>query len=192
MLQPNTNKNALRRKLLADRQAIASEVRQEWDAAIGMRLFSWWNVNPCQTLGIYWPMRGEPDLRNVYEELAERGVQLALPIVENKTSPLTFASWAPGDKLVKDALGVMVPEKRSACLHPDGVLVPCVGFNAANYRLGYGGGFYDRTLAVAPRPLAVGIAYQCCLADFAADAHDIPLDDIITEHSPAEFAPVSL
>jgi 5,10-methenyltetrahydrofolate synthetase len=94
--------------------------------------------------------------------------------------------------MVKDAYGVMVPQDVSEIVTPDALLVPCVGFNAANYRLGYGGGFYDRTLAVSSRPLAVGIAYACCRAEFTGDVHDIALDDVITEASPLEFAPVSL
>jgi len=185
------NKTLLRRRLLADRQAIAPEVRRAWDKAIGARVIAWWRANPAQTIGVYWPIREEPDLRGVYEELTTRGVQLALPMVVEREAPLRFAAWTPGDPLVADAFGVSVPRTVSE-LHPDVLLVPCVGFNADNFRLGYGGGFYDRTLAGTPRPLAVGIAYRCGLAAFAGDPHDIALDDVITEQSALEFAPLSL
>ncbi|HEX7647289.1 MAG TPA: 5-formyltetrahydrofolate cyclo-ligase [Noviherbaspirillum sp.] len=187
-----TDKAALRRTLLAHRQAIQPEVRALWNAAIGERVLAWWNANPAQVIGVYWPIRGEPDLRDTYAALIATGAALALPIVTNGNAPLTFVRWRPDAPMVKDAYGVMVPQDVSEIVTPDALLVPCVGFNAANYRLGYGGGFYDRTLAVSARPLAVGIAYACCRAEFTGDVHDIALDDVITEASPLEFAPVSL
>jgi 5-formyltetrahydrofolate cyclo-ligase len=192
MPDTTTDKSALRLTLLAHRQAIPPEVRALWNAAIGERVFAWWNANPAQTIGVYWPIRSEPDLRDAYAVLAAQGAQLALPIVTNGNAPLSFVRWRPGDPMVKDSYGVMVPQDVSDVVTPDALLVPCVGFNAANLRLGYGGGFYDRTLAASPRPLAVGIAYACCRADFTGDPHDIALDDVITEESPLEFAPVSL
>jgi 5-formyltetrahydrofolate cyclo-ligase len=191
MVENSSSKATLRRMLLADRQAIRAEVRQQFDAAIAQRVFAWWNANPAQVLGVYWPIRSEPDLRTAYTELASSGAQLALPIVAVKDAPLQFAAWTPGEPLVKDGMGVMVPATIRV-LHPDALLIPCVGFNDARVRLGYGGGFYDRTLAVAPRPLAVGIAYSVGRCEFESAAHDIALDDIITEQSPLEFAPLSL
>ena len=187
-----TDKAVLRQTLLAHRQAIPAEVRSGWNAAIGARVRAWWNANPAQIIGVYWPIRNEPDLRDTYAVLAGKGVKLALPIVTNGNAPLAFVRWLPGAAMVKDAYGVMVPQDVSDIVKPDALLVPCVGFNAANIRLGYGGGFYDRTLAEPPRPLAIGIAYECCRADFAGDPHDIALDEVITENSPLEFAPVSL
>jgi 5,10-methenyltetrahydrofolate synthetase len=177
-------KTVLRRTLLANRQAIAAEVRNQWDAAIGERVIDWCTRHQQRALGVYWPVRGEPDLRPAYAELAARGVQLALPVVVDKDAPLRFAVWTPGDALTKDAFGVSTPAQASATIQPDALLIPCVGFNARNYRLGYGGGFYDRTLALEPRPLAVGIAYECSLAEFDEASHDIALDCIITERSP--------
>ncbi|MDE2430963.1 MAG: 5-formyltetrahydrofolate cyclo-ligase, partial [Burkholderiales bacterium] len=76
---------------------------------------------------------------------------------------------------------IPVPAQREHLLMPDALLIPCVGFNAGNFRLGYGGGYYDRTLALQPRPVALGVAYQCALADFRAAEHDIALDKIFTE-----------
>ncbi len=186
------NKTALRRALLADRQAIPAEVRREWDAAICARLLAWWNVNPVQSLGVYWPIRGEPDLLGTYEILVARGVQLSLPTVAGSDAPLRFVAWQPGDALVKDAMGVPVPADTHRSIQPNAVLAPCVGFNANNIRLGYGGGFYDRTLASLPRPLALGIAYECCRVEFHGDTHDIALDEILTEQSPLQFESLSL
>jgi 5-formyltetrahydrofolate cyclo-ligase len=174
-------KTALRRTLIANRQAIAPEVRRQWDQAIGARVLRWLTTHRAKILGVYWPIRGEPDLRSTYTLLAARGLQLALPLVVGKDEALRFAAWTPGDPLSKDAFGVAVPADAQKTVQPDTVLVPCVGFNAMNLRLGYGGGFYDRTLAVQPRPLAVGIAYECSLVEFDGAAHDIALDEIITE-----------
>jgi len=181
------DKGLLRRRLLADRQAVAAEVRRRWDEAICARILAWWNVNPVPTIGVYWPIRDEPDIRATYDELSARGVQLALPMVVARDAPLRFAAWSPGDPLVAAAFGVPVPEN-TVEVRPEAILLPCVGFNADKLRLGYGGGFYDRTLAAAPCPLAIGIAYCCGMAAFPGEAHDIALDEVITERSPAEFA----
>ncbi|MGE5622623.1 MAG: 5-formyltetrahydrofolate cyclo-ligase [Bacillota bacterium] len=183
------DKASLRRMLLANRQAIPAEVRQQWDAAIGARVLAWWNANPVRSLGVYWPIRNEPDLRTLYQTLARRGVQLGLPTVTARDAPLRFICWQPGDALVKDGFGAMVPQEASIALKPEALLIPCVGFNRDNFRLGYGGGFYDRTLAGAPRPATVGVAYECCRAEFGADVFDIPLDAVITEQSLATPAP---
>jgi 5-formyltetrahydrofolate cyclo-ligase len=179
---PST-KAALRRELLAYRQAIAVEVRNEWNAALCARLMAWHDRQQVRTLGVYSPIRGEPDLSAAYATLAARGVQLALPVVVGKHAPLDFIEWKPGDAMTKDEYGVAIPIAGNK-LRPGALLIPCVGFNAQRYRLGYGGGFYDRTLAASadlPRPLAVGIAYACARAAFDADPHDIALDTLITE-----------
>lgn len=186
MPETTLNKAALRRALLADRQAIAPEVRRQWDAAIAARLVAWWEVHRVQTLGIYWPIRGEPDLHAAYDSLAARGVRLALPVVAEKDAPLGFIEWKPGDAITKDACGVSIPAN-GAWVRPAALLVPCVGYNDRHFRLGYGGGFYDRTLALSPRPRTVGIAYARGFAAFEADAHDVALDTIITETSSIDF-----
>jgi 5,10-methenyltetrahydrofolate synthetase len=176
------DKQALRHILLADRQAVNGEVRSEWNAAIGERVIAFLAAHPATTLGVYWPIRGEPDLMQAYADIAASGVRLALPIVVGHDLPLQFAEWNPGDPMVKDAFGVSIPAATIE-VQPDALLIPCVGFNGENIRLGYGGGFYDRTLAVLPRPTAIGIAYACCRAEFEGAAHDVALDFIITEES---------
>lgn len=174
-------KPALRDTLLAARRAAPAALRGQWDAALCASVVEWWIAHPVRTLAVYWPIRAEPDLRPAYDELVRRGAQLALPVVVAQHAPLAFAAWTPGDALMKDAMGVSIPAHAMANLQPDALLIPCVGFNAARIRLGYGGGFYDRTLALTPRPLAIGIAHACALAEFDADPHDVGLDLIITE-----------
>lgn len=181
-----SNKTALRRDLLANRQLIAPEVRQAWNKSISERVVAWWETHRIPTLGVYWPIRGEPDLQAAYLALAARGVQLALPVVVDEDAPLGFMAWNPGEAMTKDRFGVSIPAS-GAGMHPGALLIPCVGFNQQRFRLGYGGGFYDRTLAVAPRPLAVGVGYECARANFDADAHDVALDAVITEATAIDF-----
>ncbi len=140
-----------------------------------------------RTLGIYWPVQGEPDLRPAYTALSEIGVQLALPVVVGQDAALKFSVWQPGDDLIKDKFGVPTP---LVCreTNPDAILVPCVGFTEQGFRLGYGGGFYDRTLASLPRPIAIGIAYACTLTEFDPAPYDIALDRIITDQASIQAA----
>jgi len=174
-------KQDLREQLLARRRAISAEERSQYDATLNQRVLAWWEGNPVASLGVYWPIHGEPDLHAAYLELARRGVQLSLPVVINAEAPLQFVKWAPGDMLVLDVMKVPVPAPPHSAIRPQALLIPCAGFNRQRTRLGYGGGFYDRTLAVSPRPLAIGIGYHCLLTTFTADPHDIALDAIITE-----------
>jgi 5-formyltetrahydrofolate cyclo-ligase len=176
------DKAALRKRLLAVRRALDPAVKARWDEQIGERLLAWWRSEPVAAIGVYWPLRGEPELGAAYAALAREGVRLALPVVLAPDSALAFADWLPGEAMQKDGMGVAVPTERRLVARPPALLVPCLGFNAERYRLGYGGGFYDRTLAQAPRPRTLGIAYACLAAPFASAPHDVALDRIITEN----------
>lgn len=175
-----SDKSALRRTLLSVRSAIDASARQRMDSSICNAVLAWWSTHPVPELGVYWPIRGEPDLRFAYAELAARGARLSLPVVIGKHAPLKFSAWTPDDALAQDELGLPIPAVLRWVL-PAALLIPCVGFNACRMRLGYGGGFYDQTLAGETRPLAIGIAYACGLTVFEADPHDVPLDRVITE-----------
>jgi 5,10-methenyltetrahydrofolate synthetase len=183
MSQDQTDKSKLRQQLIAARQAIAPEQRAQWDIVIGNRLSTWLQTHAPHSLGVYWPIRAEPDLREFYDEWTRQGVQLALPVVIDKNAPLKFFAWKPGEPLVRDGMGVMAPASRANEIVPETVLIPCVGFTRQRYRLGYGAGFYDRTLAAASRPRAVGVAYSNTCADFPIAPHDVALDIIVTEQT---------
>ena len=176
------DKTALRRSLLAVRRGIAAARRARHDSAIGSHVTDWWHAHPVAVLGVYWPIRHEPDLQAAYAVLAAAGVQLALPVVMAPDAPLQFVAWTPGAPLVKDAFGVSIPAAPLVALQPQALLIPCVGFTHAGLRLGYGGGFYDRTLASPAHPLAIGIAYACTRADFDAAEYDVAMDVIVTEN----------
>ncbi len=180
MKSPN-DKPALRRQLIAARRALDPAVKAQADARIGEKLSDWIDRHQVRVLGAYLPMPGEPDLSALYPQLLERGVTLAMPVVLEKHHPLAFVRWRPGDAIARDASGTPAPAARGDYLQPDAVLAPCIGFTDACLRLGFGGGYFDRTLAQSPRPRAVGIAYAFSKVEFAAEPHDIPLDAIVTD-----------
>lgn len=178
-------KSELRRQLIAARRALPAAEKAQADARIAAHLSSWLAANQTRVLGVFLAMPGEPDLAALYALLVKSGVLLALPVVLEKNTPLRYARWQPGDAVAKDASGTlapaMAPGVQTDFVEPDVVLAPCLGFTASNLRLGYGGGYFDRTLARSPRPVAIGIAYASALVEFAASAHDVALDLIITD-----------
>lgn len=171
----------LRRTLLAERRAIPAEDRARWDHQLCANIVNWWRGSKVAALGVYWPLRDEPDLHAAYAELSRLGVRLLLPVVVQRDAPLEFAAWEIGEAMVKDGMGVAVPAHLRIEAYPPALLVPCLGYNAGGFRLGYGGGFYDRTLAREPRPATVGVAYSCLAVEFGVDNHDIALDVVVTE-----------
>ncbi|RAM63487.1 5-formyltetrahydrofolate cyclo-ligase [Herbaspirillum rubrisubalbicans] len=175
------HKTLLRKTLLARRKAMPAEDQARAAALIGQRVLHWCAHQAIASLAVYQAIRGEPDLSAAYNALAAQGVHLCLPVVVGKEAPLEFRAWQPGDVLEKDALGTLVPPAGAPVVQPQALLIPCLGFNAAGFRLGYGGGFYDRTLAVNPRPLAVGVCHGFGLVEFEAQMHDIALDCILTD-----------
>lgn len=170
--------------LKAARRALDPVQKAQRDAAIGARVLAWWRgrtAGEAALLGVYWPLRGEPDLHPLYAELARAGVRLALPLVVAPDTALAFVEWVPGEAMLSDRMGVAVPALRRVLERPPVLLVPCLGFTAERYRLGYGGGYYDRTLEALPRPYTVGIAYAGDQVAFAGAQHDVALDLLITE-----------
>lgn len=136
-------------------------------------------------IGFYWPFKAEIDLRSLVRELEAAGAELALPVVVEKNRPLEFWAWHSRMKLSRGVWNIPVPDVRSV-VEPTALLVPLLGFDGEGYRLGYGGGYYDRTLAVMmPRPVTIGVSYELGrLPTIYPQPHDIPLDAIVTE---AEF-----
>ena len=179
---PAETKKALRRTLLDKRRSLDNVLRKSWDHLVCENLLAYQQKHPALSLGIYYPIQGEPDLMPFYASLSKQGVTLSLPVVTDKQGPLQFARWNPDTAMIKDDFGVTTPKEKDFLPLPDALLIPCVGFTHARYRLGYGGGFYDRTLEkAANQPKTIGIAYGCLLTDFSPGTYDIALDVIITE-----------
>lgn len=131
----------------------------------------------------YWPIKGEPNLRPVIEDLHGAGVLVALPVVEVKAAPMVFRRWTPATRMVRGDWNIPVPSPGAEQIMPEITLAPLVGWDGQGYRLGYGGGYFDRTLAALdPRPFTIGIGWQSArLATIHPQPHDIPLDIILTE-----------
>ena len=180
MNQP-ISKAELRQQLIAARRALAPNAKAVADARIIANLLAWLKENQVRVLGAYLAIAGEPDLSALYDVLPTHGITLAMPVVLARQQPLVFVCWQPGDAVAKDASGTVAPTARGEYVQPDTVLAPCIGYTEQNLRLGFGGGYFDRTLAQQPRPRAVGIAYAFSKVHFSAEAHDIPLDFIVTD-----------
>ncbi len=133
-------------------------------------------------------MGDEADPRALARALAARGCRLALPVVVRPKAPLYFRAWREGDGLTVHAFGMHEPAATAPQLVPDLLLVPLLAFDARGHRLGYGGGFYDRTLASLAAKLAVGVAFAGQETDALPDQpHDHPLDMVVTETGVRRF-----
>jgi 5-formyltetrahydrofolate cyclo-ligase len=135
-------------------------------------------------LGFYWPMKGEPDLLPFVRSMLPALAAAALPVVVERRQPLEFWRWTADTELSNRGVWNIPQPATRDVVAPDVLLVPLVGFDPQGFRLGYGGGYYDRTLArLAPRPLLIGVGYeQGRLATIRPQPHDIPLDIVITEN----------
>lgn len=178
---PAETKPALRQSLLSLRGSLDDMQRAKWDAKIAEYIEHHLQTRSLTTLGIYFSTRNEPDLTALYDRLCQKGITLSLPVVVKKATPLRYAKWKPGDPLVKDSYGIATPENRDFVALPQALLIPCLGFTPEGFRLGYGGGYFDRTLELKPRPHMIGVAYACLETRFPIQEYDIPLDVIITE-----------
>ena len=129
----------------------------------------------------FWPMGTEIDIRPLLQALAARGHVLALPVTPKRGQPLTFRRWRFGEALARGPLGTRQPAAGEV-VRPDWLLVPLLAFDRAGRRLGYGGGYYDRTLAALPGAMAVGCAFAAQeMAEVPAGPEDVPLPAIATE-----------
>ena len=172
----------------------------------------WLVGTPHEVIGAYWPIKGEfdplpalyrwqedatlggitgsndDDVEEIPAQLATESManrsprKIGLPVVNKLHKTLVFHAWYPGCPMEEDAYGIPKP-KDTEVIVPTLLFVPCVGYGPGGYRLGYGGGFYDRTLAtLQPRPVTVGLGYaQGWLPDMETEAHDVPLDVILND-----------
>jgi 5-formyltetrahydrofolate cyclo-ligase len=171
-----------RQRLLALRTAAPTAERRLWGGEIEAKLRTLLLERPVRTLGVYWPFQAEFDPRALIDWVIAQGLEVALPAVVDRKGPLEYRAWRPGEALVNGVWNIPVPEAREIVL-PQAVLAPLVGFDRQCYRLGYGGGYFDRTLAaLSPRPLAIGVGFEMShIETIFPQPFDIPMDVIVTE-----------
>lgn len=175
-------RKAERQRLIAKRLALSADDRQHAAVRIAQLLDSAIGDPSGTIISGYWPYRGEPDLRAWLGLVHARGGRCALPVVTAAEAPLAFRLWRPGDRMTRGALGIPIPVATEE-VRPDIVIAPVVGFDDDGYRLGYGGGFFDRTLARMPGlRQAIGVGYSAArIPTIYPRPHDVPMSLIVTE-----------
>jgi 5-formyltetrahydrofolate cyclo-ligase len=170
-----------RERLLAQRMALSPAVRRAAGEKIAAGIREMLAERPG-ALGVYWPFRGEFDPRPLIDMVVGLGQMIALPVVVDKKGPLEYRAWKPGEALIAGVWDIPIPERRDIVV-PATVLAPLVGFDRACYRLGYGGGYFDRTLAaLQPRPVAIGVGFAFQeIATIHPQDFDNPMDALVTE-----------
>jgi 5-formyltetrahydrofolate cyclo-ligase len=171
-----------RAELTALRESIPHEDHCYWSTAITRLLEQGFPSARKSVVGFCWPHRGEYDPRPVMDFFLKHGATLALPEVVNKHEPLRFRKWWPQAPMKIGAYKIPVPDNTDF-VSVDTLIIPMIGFDELGFRLGYGGGFFDRTLvAMNPRPLAIGVGFEILrLNDVHPQPHDVPMDFIVTE-----------
>ena len=171
-----------RARLIDARMAIPAGEREERTSRISAQLEELIGDPAGLVVSAYWPFRGEPDLKPLLKRLRERGATTALPVVVRKAQPLIFRAWRSGDKLERGVWNIPFPADGPEVV-PDVAIAPVVGFDRRCYRLGYGGGFFDRTMASLPRkPRFFGVGYvEQEIATIFPQPHDIAMQAVVTE-----------
>lgn len=181
-------RRSLRRSLIERRQALPYEEYTRLSALLRAHLRAGFPQLSGMRVAFCWPVRQEPDLKPLLEEwigAGSPGFTALLPVVIEENAALAFRSWSPGVPLAADRYGIPTPSSGDFIV-PDALLLPVNAFDGAGYRLGYGGGYFDRSLAALDsthrRPLAIGVGFELSRVDsIRPEAHDLPLDAIVTE-----------
>ena len=177
-------RQSLRNAAIARREALPDEQRAIADQAIADALAGLLESLAPRTLAFCWPYRGEPDLRGFVSAWlgADPTRRAALPVVVAPATPMRFREWTSTSEMIPDRHGIPMPAE-GAELHPEVVLIPLNAFDGAGFRLGYGGGYFDRTLAqMDPLPVTVGLGYELGrVATTHPQPHDHPMHWIVTE-----------
>ncbi|WP_417483602.1 5-formyltetrahydrofolate cyclo-ligase [Maricaulis salignorans] len=179
-------RKAERARLLAQRAALDGDTRKAAAIAVTRHLDAWladrFDTLDDLTISAWWPIKAELDLRDWLATLARRGARAALPVVTVRSAPLVFRAWTPEMKMKRGVWNIPVPAHGPDII-PNIVMSPLVGWDRGGYRLGYGGGYFDRTLAaLTPRPLTIGIGLDAArIATIFPQPHDIAMQAIVTE-----------
>lgn len=175
-------RKAWRNELIMRRSRLDGELRRGWNGRITVLLEQGFPMLGGLVIGFCWPFKGEFDARFAVRYWRDRGATAALPEVVAKGQPLRFRKWWPGAPTTPGVYDIPVPAGTEVVL-PDATVVPMNAFDEQGYRLGYGGAFFDRTLAALdPRPLAIGVSFEFArLPTIYPQPHDIPMDFVVTE-----------
>lgn len=201
---PEDTASQLRTRLRKLRAELPEDQRSRGGLLMRARLFTWLNVARDEAVragrrapavvAAFWPMEDEPDLRPLLEQWTENGVTVALPVMRERNAPLAFLPWTPDAELRAGPYGIQEPARGAEVL-PDVLLVPTLGYTESADRLGYGGGYYDRTLAALRERghafTTIGVAWSCGELDpgYEPAAHDFRLDAVITPDGWVPHAP---
>ncbi len=175
-------RRAERARLIAAREALDAATLERLRLCIDAHLERSFPGLAAAKLAFCWPIRGEYDARPLLRGLRSRGALTALPVVVASKQPLVFREWHPGVALAAGPLGIPFPTD-SELVTPTAVLLPVVGWDEAGYRLGYGAGFFDLTLASLPkRPVVIGVGYELArMPSIHPQSWDVPMDWVVTE-----------
>jgi 5-formyltetrahydrofolate cyclo-ligase len=175
-------RKAERARLIAAREALPAQTVERARQAIDSHLERGFPGLHSTTLAFCWPIRNEYDARHLARTLRDAGALTALPVVVAPKIPLVFREWHPGVALAEGPLGIPYPVD-SRELAPRAVLLPMNGWDMGGFRLGYGGGFFDRTLAsLKERPLVIGVTYEMArMQTIHPQPWDVPMDYVVTE-----------
>jgi 5-formyltetrahydrofolate cyclo-ligase len=171
-----------RAELLSRRMAIAPDDRRTRSDAITRLLIDSFPLLQWMIVAFCWPYKGEFDPRFAIRHFRKRGARAALPVVVGKGEPLQFRQWWPGAPTTRGVFDLPMPKGTPAVI-PQALLIPPVGFDLRGFRLGYGGGYFDRTLAaLQPQPLKIGVAFELSrIETIHPQPHDVPMDFVVTE-----------
>jgi len=177
-----------RAKLIGARVAVPAATRDAWTHDLAKRLREILAAAP-QPISFYWPFKGEPDLRPLMRTLAAEGAAIALPVAVRLGEPMTFRPWTRAAPMERGIWDIPIPATKTEVV-PRTLIAPVVGFDRANFRLGYGGGFFDRTLAkLGPAAGAIGVGFSLFeLPTIHPQPHDVPMVRIVTEAAPGEVS----
>ncbi|WP_424983699.1 5-formyltetrahydrofolate cyclo-ligase [Maritalea sp. S77] len=183
-------KAQLRKEAHARRRALSTAFRKEAAKAAAETFIAAVPVPYGQIISIYWAIRDELDCRPLLTHFMDDGHQVCLPVVMGQDQPLDMRLWSPTDPLVPSGFNTLAPPATAQSVVPDIVVTPLLGFDPSGTRLGYGGGYYDRSLASWPqKPLLVGYAFGVQEFDhLPRDTHDVPLDMVVTENGVRRFS----
>jgi 5-formyltetrahydrofolate cyclo-ligase len=182
-------KAALRAMAHKKRAAFHPSLRSEAARAAMSHFFEGVPIEKGEVVAGYWPIRDEMDVKSVVARLMDSGQPVCLPVVLGEEQPLDLRIWEDGAPLYEAGFGTLAPAEEARRAAPDVIIMPLLGFDKHGTRLGYGGGYYDRTLAaLAKRPRLIGFAFALQEVDLIPrEAHDVPLDAIVTEQGVRNF-----